>query len=89
VQAPDSISIKNVIEVNAEEYYKPMIAESYEAPAAGGEWSIKEKAPVCIKSISETRVEVTWQKSISGQFTLVWTNGTTTYEKIIVVESLF
>lgn len=126
IQANDTISIKNVIEVNAEEYYidrdtddveqevadgltiepidpnpdtdfgiigntfiKPMISENYVAPEAGGDWSIKEQFPVCIKTIDDSTVSVTWKKSVSGQFTLQWSKGETTAEKIIVVESLF
>lgn len=128
VQAPDSISITNVIEVSAEEYYidkdkdniteeiangleiqkqdpnkhtcgpviqgetfiKPKIEELYIAPMSGGEWSIKEEnVPVCLKSISATEARIKWQKTTHGQFTLVWTNGDLTLEKVIVVESLF
>lgn len=128
VKAPDSISVSNVIEVAAEEYYidkdkdniegeiangfeikqldpnehthgpkiegatfiKPKIEELYTAPAAGGTWCIKEKGvPVCLKSISATEARVKWQKTTHGQFTLTWTDGEQTLEKIIVVESLF
>ncbi len=128
VQAPDSISIKNVIEINAEEYYidkdaddidqeikdgliieaidpnvktngpkiigetfiKPKLKEIYTAPSVGGTWAIKEKCvPVCVESISDTEVAITWQKSTSGQFTLLWADNTMILEKIIVIESLF
>ncbi|MCM1323984.1 MAG: hypothetical protein NC218_07470 [Acetobacter sp.] len=128
VQVPDSISITNIIEVSAEEYYidkdkdnvteeiangleiqkqdpnkhicgpvikgetfiKPKIEELYTAPLPGGKWCIKEEnVPVCLKSISATEARVKWQKTTHGQFTLTWTNGEQTLEKIIVVESLF
>lgn len=125
VQATDSISMKNILEVNAEEYYidretddtieeiknglviepvnpspdstieggtfiKPKIAELYKAPAANGTWTIKEtNSPVCLKVVDELTAQVLWNKTTSGQFTLVWTNGVESTEKIIVVESLF
>lgn len=128
VQAPDSISIKNVLEISAEEYYidreeddideevadgliiepidpnpetdlpqiegltfiKPKITEIYKAPELGGNWKIIESDfPVCLKVSNDPFVSVTWNKSISGQFTLQWSKGDTTLTKIIVVESLF
>lgn len=124
VKATDSISMKNIIEVNAEEYYidketddvineikngliiepvnptpqskiqgetfiKPKIAEIYTAPDGGGIWSILEDYPVCIKQINDTQIQLIWQKSTSGQFTLKWSKGDTTETKVIVVESLF
>lgn len=129
VQAPDEISIENVLEINAEEYYidrdeddvdneiaeglviepidpnprpegefaieglvfiKPKITEIYKAPEKGGTWSIKESDyPVCLNVSNESFVSVTWNKSVSGQFTLQWSKDDITLEKIIVVESLF
>lgn len=124
VQATDTISMKNIIEVNAEEYYidketddvineikdglviepvnptpqsqiqgetfiKPKIAEIYTAPVGGGIWSILEDYPVCIKQINDTQIQLIWQKSTSGQFTLKWSKDDTTETKVIVVESLF
>lgn len=129
VQAHDGISIPNVLEINAQEYYvdrdtddvekelknglviepidpngsasegeeqiigetftRPKIAEIYIAPRAGT-WSTEEtNTPICLKAISETEVRAIWQKPTSGQYTLVWTDGTTTLKKIVVVESLF
>lgn len=130
VQAPDTISMENVLELNAEEYYidrdaddvdneiaegliiesidpnpqpgegeiiiegltfiKPKITEVYKAPAEGGTWSVKESNyPVCLKVTNEPFVSVTWNKSVSGQFTLQWSKDDITLEKIVVVESLF
>ena len=128
VQAPDTISIKNVLEINAEEYYidrdeddvddevadgliiepidpnpdedsvkiegltfiKPKITEIYKAPEIGGEWKILEdNCPVCLKVSNDPFVQITWNKTISGQFTLQWSKENTTLTKIIVVESLF
>ena len=124
VEAIDIVSTKNVIEVNAEEYYvdkdaddivnnivdgliiepvnptpeteilgetfiKPRIAETYTAPAAGGTWKVLEDYPVCITPLDDTRVEVIWRKSVSGQFTLQWSKDGITETKVIVVESLF
>lgn len=122
VEAPDSISMKNIIEVNAEEYYinrktdsdvkdglivepidptpcskilgetfiKPKIAEIYVAPEQGGQWCIIEKnCPIIIKPKTNTSVEVMWNKTVSGQFTLRWHKGHKVATKVIVVESLF
>ena len=124
VEAVDSISMKNILEVNAQEYYidrdtddvanelknglviepsnptpdsliqgetfiKPQIAETYTAPDANGEWKVLENCPVCIRKMTETSVEVTWRKSVSGQFTLQWSKDDLVDQKIIVVESLF
>ena len=128
VQTPDAISIKNVLEINAEEYYidrdeddvddevadgliiepidpnpdedtvkiegltfiKPKITEIYKAPEIGGEWKILEdNCPVCLKVSNDPFVQITWNKTISGQFTLQWSKENTILTKIIVVESLF
>lgn len=72
-----------------ETFIKPMITEVYTAPETEGVWMVKEKFPVTLKSISDLEVEVTWQKPVSGQFTLCWIKGEETIEKTIVVESLF
>ena len=124
VEAPDSISMKNIIEVNAEEYYinretddveneiaggliiepvvipnvdgiqgegfiKPKIAETYKADEPDGKWTVLEDVPVIICQIDANTVTVTWNKMVSGQFTLQWTKGSTSLEKTIVVESLY
>lgn len=124
VQATDSISMKNILEVNAQEYYidrdtddvenelknglviepsdptpdsliqgeafiKPQIAEIYTAPVADGQWKVLENCPVCIRKLTDTSVEVTWRKSVSGQFTLQWVKDKLVDNKVIVVESLF
>lgn len=126
VEAVDSLSTPNILEVQAEEYYidrdaddleeevanglivekidpnpqdlgiqgltfiKPNIAEIYTAPDSEGVWSVKEKEfPICLKTTGNNQVTVIWKKTTSGQFTLQWTKGDTTIERIIVVESLF
>lgn len=129
VQAVDSISNKNILEISAQEDYlnlnkddleegvidglvvepidpnenetseiqiegltfiKPKITEIYKAPAEGGQWAIKEKNfPVCIEITTDPFVQITWEKTTSGQFTLQWHKDDTIIEKIIVVESLF
>lgn len=124
VEAVDTISVPNVIEINAEEYYvdrdtddvpnemkdgliiepinptpttmiigetfiKPKIAETYTIDKIGGSWKVLEDFPVCIKKLDDKTIELIWQKTTSGQFTLQWTDGTITEEKVIVVESLF
>lgn len=126
VEAPDSISMKNVIEVNAGEDYinlgtddtdnemkngliiepiipevseddiqgetfiKPLIAENYFVNVADGIWSILEKgAPVALCVEDAHSVKLTWTKTTSGQFTLLWSKDGVILEKTIVVESLF
>ena len=124
VEAVDSISMKNILEVNAQEYYidkdtddivneikdglliepidptpdtqiigetfiKPKIPEIFTSPIEGGTWKVLENYPVCINKIDDKSVEVIWQKSISGQFTLQWIKDDIITEKVIVVESLF
>lgn len=122
VQATDSISMDNILEVNAEEYYidkdtdndiknglkidpidptpdteifgetfiKPGITETYTGPVAGGSWCVKEKdKPVKLKNKFNNKVEVTWEKMTSGDFTLLWHKDGKIVEKAIIVESLF
>lgn len=126
VQAPDSISMRNVIEINAEEDYinldtddienemkdgliiepvdptpnsgiigetfiKPLISEIYSVEErSSGKWSILEQnIPVTLCPQDDKTVKVTWEKTTHGQFTLLWTDGIVTFEKVIVVESLF
>ena len=122
VEAVDSISMKNIIEVNAEEYYidrdtdtqdvkdglviepqspspdtkiigetfiKPNIEELYQSPEPGGKWCIIPKdAPVLISKYKSDTIRVKWQKMISGQFELQWSDGDQTETKTIIVESL-
>lgn len=124
VEAPDSISMKNIIEVNAEEYYinrdtddveneianglviepvdptpdseiegntfiKPKITETYRVEETGGKWTVLENAPVTLCPSGDTSVTVTWNKVVSGQFTLQWVKDDKSLEKTIVVESLY
>ena len=77
-------------EINGETFIKPAIPEIYSVDIDGGTWCIRENSvPVDIEPIDNKSVQVTWKKMTSGQFTLVWNNGSDTYEKVIVVESLF
>lgn len=124
VKAHDMVSMKNVIEVNAEEYYlnketddleneivdgliiepvdptpdsgidgltfiKPRIPSIYSVDAEDGAWKVSDNAPVTITPIDEKTISITWDKMISGQFTLYWLKNTDTKEKTIVVESLY
>lgn len=129
VTAPDSISVKNVIEVAAVEDYinedtdnqeeelvnglviekidpnppaeieihgstfiRPKITETYEVDFLEGCWKVKENVPVYVEPIKnngKNDIAITWTKMVSGQFTLIWTNGDLILEKVIVVESLF
>ena len=77
-------------EINGETFIKPAIPEIYSVDIDGGTWCIRENnVPVDIEPIDNKSVQVTWKKMTSGQFTLVWNNGSDTYEKVVVVESLF
>ena len=77
-------------EINGETFIKPAIPEIYSVDIDDGTWCIRENnVPVDIEPIDNKSVQVTWEKMTSGQFTLVWNNGSDTYEKVIVVESLF
>ena len=77
-------------EINGETFIKPAIPEIYSVDMDGGTWCIRENnVPVDIEPIDNKSVQVTWKKMTSGQFTLVWNNGSDTDEKVIVVESLF
>lgn len=77
-------------EINGETFIKPAIPEIYSVDIDGGTWCIRENnVPVDIEPIDNKSVQVMWKKMTSGQFTLVWNNGLDTYEKVIVVESLF
>lgn len=125
VEAPDSISMKNIIEINAEEYYinkhtddiqqemkdgliidpidpniqseiigetfiKPKMPETYSIDKPNGKWTILEKnVPVRLCIVNNKTVKVTWDKVVSGQFTLQWSNGKETQERVVVVESLY
>lgn len=79
-------------EIHGDTFIKPKLKSVYSVDLPNGKWYIKEKVPAYIESISnsdENKVEIIWNKMMSGQFTLVWTNNDITLEKIIVVESLF
>lgn len=124
VEAPDSISMQNVLEISAEEYYinretddveneiagglivepiepdiesgiqgetfiKPKITETYTVEESGGKWSVLENVPVTVCPSGNKTATVTWNKVISGQFTLQWTKDNKSLEKTIVVESLY
>ena len=124
VEAPDSISTKNIIEISAEEYYinketddveneiaggliiepvvtpdedgiqgegfiKPKIAETYRIEESDGKWTVLEDVPVTIYKIDANTVTVTWNKMVSGQFTLQWAKDGKSLEKTVVVESLY
>lgn len=125
VQAPDSISTKNIIQISAEEYYinrdtddienemknglvfeeidpnvdteitgetwiKPFISFDYSIDQEGGTWSVREDVPVELTPTDDSRtVSVKWTAKNEGQFTLVWTKDDISYERVIVVESLF
>lgn len=76
--------------IQGETFIKPRIAETYSVDIANGIWKILEKdAPIILCPNGNKTVQVTWNKSTHGQFTLVWTKDDITLQKVIVVESLF
>lgn len=132
VQAVDSISMRNILEIAAEEYYidrdtddvqeelknglviepvnpspesviegetfiKPKIAEKFIAPGQGTWKAVCSHdaltaAPVQIDvdENDSSIAMITWLKTTSGQFNLIWTDAFgETDERTIVVESLF
>lgn len=67
-----------------------MIEESYSVEEANGTWSILEKnVPVTLCPNGNKSVQLVWNKTTHGQFTLVWKKDNAVLEKVIVVESLF
>lgn len=75
--------------IHGDEIIKPKKSYEYGADFAGGAWSIKEKRPITLLPFADQRVKLIWNDVISGNFTLVYTVDDVTYEKMIVVESLF
>lgn len=124
VEAIDDISMKNVLEINAEENYindmtddmekelkdgliikenqsidqsgiegpgfiTPTFATTFSVDIENGKWSIVEDVPVTLQVTENLIATVTWNKTISGQFTLRWEKDDEVREKLIVVESLY
>lgn len=74
----------------------PKRKEIYKVNHSGGCWSVKTTSgcvpPVYVEPIEsngENDVAITWNKAVSGEFILVWTDGSLTLEKTVIVESLF
>ena len=75
--------------IEGEGIIQPKKSYVYGAGLAGGAWSIKEKRPITLVPLADQRVKLVWNDVVSGNFTLVYTVEGATYEKMIVVESLF
>ena len=75
--------------IEGEGIIRPKKSYVYGAGLAGGAWSIKEKRPITLVPLADQRVKLVWNDVVSGNFTLVYTVEGATYEKMIVVESLF
>ena len=55
-----------------------------------GKWSLKQdNYPVKIDKVDDKTIQLEWTLMKSGQFTLMYSVDDNTYEKVIVVESLF
>lgn len=76
-------------EIQGETFIKPRIPQTYTIDKEGGTWSVSKQYPVTILSFDDKSVELIWNKSTHGEFSLTWTNNDLVVEKQIVVESLF
>lgn len=77
-------------EIIGPNFVKPTIPTIFKAWVDGGTWSIKEEnRPVILEPCNKNEVKITWEKYLSGQFTLQYSVNDKTYEKVIVAESLF
>lgn len=72
-----------------ETFIKPGFAAEYSGIEAGGEWSVLEANRPVTLTRSDSGVSVLWNSMTSGQFTLQYIVNGETYQKVIVVESLF
>ena len=70
-------------------FIKPGFAAEYSGIESGGEWSILESGRPVTLNRNDSGVSVLWNSMTSGQFTLQYIVNGETYQKIIVVESLF
>lgn len=75
--------------ITGEGVIKPKKTYIYSADFAGGAWSIKEERPITLLPLADQQVKLIWNDVVSGSFTLVYTVDGATFEKMIVVESLF
>lgn len=79
-----------------ETFILPKRKELYEVTHPGGHWSVDTtsgcRPPIYVEPTNEDGKNgawVTWNKAVSGEFILVWTDGSITLEKSIIVQSLF
>lgn len=72
-----------------ETFIKPGFAAEYSGIEAGGEWSVLETNRPVTLTRSDSGVSILWNSMTSGQFTLQYIVNGETYQKVIVVESLF
>lgn len=72
-----------------ETFIKPGFAAEYSGIEAGGEWSVLEANRPVTLTRSDSGVSILWNSMTSGQFTLQYIVNGETYQKVIVVESLF
>ena len=72
-----------------ETFIKPGFAAEYSGIEPGGEWSILELGRPVTLTRNDSGISVLWNSMTSGQFTLQYIVNGETYQKIIVVESLF
>lgn len=75
-------------EITGPSFIKPTLNYTFTCDKPGGIWSIKHKRPVEL-SVDGSTANITWTELKSGGFTLCYTIGEETIEKIVIVESLF
>ena len=92
VEYIDEDGISNPIDAPSEiigpSFIKPTLSYEFTCGRPGGVWSLKNERPVEL-TITENAAKVTWTELKSGGFTLCYTIGDETIEKVVIVESLF
>lgn len=79
-----------------ETFILPKRKALYEVTHLGGRWTVRTSTgavpPVYVEPTDEDGKNgawVTWNKAVSGEFILTWTDGSIVLEKSIIVQSLF
>lgn len=82
-------------EIVGEGFIKPKTVYNYvfDGQLENGRWEIEAGKPVQFKTSSsddkKPQIHIKWNNTYSGQFTLTYTNDLESFERVIVIESLF
>lgn len=83
----------NDSEIVGEQFIKPLITQTYKINdnlSLNGKWNIiPDSRPVKIEQQDNNSISIKWDYVKSGSFTLQYVDDNKTYEKMIIVESLF